>query len=102
MKSVVEIVSVTQWARGTFRSGSRTSSPVCAMISYPAKTTNVRPIAIRIWIGGPDPLVGKIGYRLAVPVDGFIANHASPATTYASTTPTRTRVTHVLDRPVGR
>ena len=40
----VETQITMMFARGMFFSGSRHSSPVCAMISYPSNTMNVNPI----------------------------------------------------------
>ena len=52
MKIAVAIPKVRKLALGMSRFGFRVSSPVCAMISYPSKTMNVRPIVIMMTIAG--------------------------------------------------
>ena len=52
MQMTVAVPNVRKCAFGRSFSGFRLSSPVWAMISYPSKTMNVRPIAIRTTTNG--------------------------------------------------
>src|SRR2546428_10722594 len=99
-KITVAMPRVRKFARGMSFAGFRVSSPVWAMISYPSKTMNVRPIVIRITTNGGDGARGgDSGGKFAGATGGW-GEHTTAAQTYVGTIARRADRVRKLGRPL--